>query len=758
MKHQYQVTFKTSDQRGAGTDAGVSFTLVGSSGVAHGVLNEGGWRLDGAGLRRGATKMVSVESEQPLGTIGAVVINFSPEPSRLADFVRGLLQRLPEEIKDFGKGVLRDPATSLGLDDAWNLEYVEVEHDGQRVHMPVHTWLSARDKAKMTVAFGASQCLPQRTPEYLKRFRALDLEDPEKNLSWEQRQGGDVPAISVYPLPLNFSHADRKARDFYGGLGVSIQSAVTGRLIELKNRLTLKPTDNFPDFQTYDVFFREFGGPPRMAANWKDDRYWGASFLTGPCAGYFQRVDALPARLAHLTDDSLRGPGGAAHPYMNGSSLAAEIAAKRIFIADFSMLKGLELKGDDATKFLDRRYCAPEACVLLRACTEQKPFQFLPIAIQLEDRKEAPLWLPSDAEWDWLTAKAFLMNAASAIHLIYLHWTMCHTAGGVFSAAVFKSFSTLHPLRSLLLPHVMYSVGLNRAAMGLLVNPTGIVEQIFSLGPHMFILDDRSSKIWSEEIKKPVQPDDISFEARSWSEWSGYMNMPREFKARGLDDKQALPQFPFRDLGMLLWDVLDSWVTEYLGLYYQSDDDCKNDPELHKFVNFLIEGFGKPPKNAPIDEYRAAKHSRKALHDLLLSYMFAVSVAHVQRNFTMYDFMAYPPFMSLLLRSPFPTKKGTCTERTFLDAMPSLFGTGAEVGLNGSLNRFSKDDWFIGKPLEEDWISDPAAVEAQRKYHAKLAAVGEEIERQNKALESAGAKHLLDPYLHPSRIPSCVAI
>ena len=202
---------------------------------------------------------------------------------------------------------------------------------------------------------------------------------------------------------------------------------------------------------------------------------------------------------------------------------------------------------------------------------------------------------------------------------------------------------------------------------------------------------------------------------------------------------------------------MDDWVKEYLALYYKSDEDCSGDAELQTFVKSLLVGLADAPK-AVLERYREAGRSIEALHELLLSYMFTVSVHHAQRNFTMYDFMAFPPFMSLLLRSPVPRAKGQATERSFLDAMPSVFGTGAEVGLNGSLNRFSEDDWLLGRPLQDDWILDDDAVAARDRYYARLEEAGEEVLRRNRALETENAHHLTDPYLHPSRIPSCVAI
>jgi len=41
---------------------------------------------------------------------------------------------------------------------------------------------------------------------------------------------------------------------------------------------------------------------------------------------------------------------------------------------------------------------------------------FLPIAIQLGSDKEAPIFTPADAEYDWLLAKMFFRTTQSCIH------------------------------------------------------------------------------------------------------------------------------------------------------------------------------------------------------------------------------------------------------------------------------------------------------------------------------------------------------
>ena len=484
MKQTYTVAFKTRNQRGAGSGARIRFTLIGPNGQVEGTLTEGAGRYFGNRLRPGEVRCVSIEAEHDIGAVDVVLVDYESKDYLAATLIRTFISWLPGPAQDMLKGVPRDPATWLGLDNAWCLESVDITHADTSYHVPVYSWLNNRDEATSTIGFATNVCLPQFTPEHVKPFRDQNLEDPQKSLGWITRRAGAIPALSTFPLPLNYNHTDRKAFDFYKGMFIAGRTAVSGMLLTLRH--TFRGPASIPSFDTYNTFFNKFGGPPRITKDWKDDALWGSTFLTGPCAGHFHQVDTLPQRLAHLNDSLLQSADGEPHPYMNGASLKAELEAGRIFLADLSIFNGLELRGDDIDRFLGPRHCAPSAVVLLRAATERDNFEMLPIAIQLEESANAPIWLPSDDEWDWLTAKAYIMNAASVFHLMHLHWSQSHNAAGVFAAAVKKCFSDLHPLRALLNPHANFTVGLNRAAQGLL-SPRGSGGTTGVPGPtHLF--------------------------------------------------------------------------------------------------------------------------------------------------------------------------------------------------------------------------------------------------------------------------------
>lgn len=54
------------------------------------------------------------------------------------------------------------------------------------------------------------------------------------------------------------------------------------------------------------------------------------------------------------------------------------------------------------------------------------------------------------------------------------------------------------------------------------------------------------------------------------------LHFPRELAKRGVDDREALPVYPFRDDGLRIWEALRSFVGEYVEHYYP---DAESYPE-----------------------------------------------------------------------------------------------------------------------------------------------------------------------------------
>lgn len=60
-------------------------------------------------------------------------------------------------------------------------------------------------------------------------------------------------------------------------------------------------------------------------------------------------------------------------------------------------------------------------------------------------------------------------------------------------------------------------------------------------------------------------------------------NPEQDLKARGVLDKSALPNYPYREHALVVWAALREYVREYVDLYYTEPHDIANDYELQAF-------------------------------------------------------------------------------------------------------------------------------------------------------------------------------
>ncbi|KAL1276559.1 hypothetical protein QQF64_036182 [Cirrhinus molitorella] len=60
---------------------------------------------------------------------------------------------------------------------------------------------------------------------------------------------------------------------------------------------------------------------------------------------------------------------------------------------------------------------------------------------------------------------------------------------------------------------------------------------------------------------------------------------PEAMKARGVDNKDDLPNYYYRDDGMMVWEAVKSYVSDVVRIYYSSDKTVQEDEEIQAFVH-----------------------------------------------------------------------------------------------------------------------------------------------------------------------------
>ena len=57
-------------------------------------------------------------------------------------------------------------------------------------------------------------------------------------------------------------------------------------------------------------------------------------------------------------------------------------------------------------------------------------------------------------------------------------------------------------------------------------------------------------------------------------------NIKQNTNELGIDDPTLLPNYHYRDDGILIWNAIEFYVTEIIGIFYKSDDDVNEDAKL----------------------------------------------------------------------------------------------------------------------------------------------------------------------------------
>ncbi|MEQ9364813.1 MAG: lipoxygenase family protein, partial [Leptospirales bacterium] len=447
-------------------------------------------------------------------------------------------------------------------------------------------------------------------------------------------------------------------------------------------------------------------------------------------------------------------------------SLSAAAREGRLYELDFDMLAGMPA-GDypRGPKYL----YAPYALFAV-ARSDRRLY---PVAIQCEAK--GAVFTPADA-WAWRMAKTIVEVADGNYHEAVLHLGRTHLVTEAFVLATRRQLDDSHPLSLLLRPHFEGTLYINDRAQSKLIAPGGGVEQLLA-----GTLDATRGLTGRDLLER--------FEFNKEF-------LPESLRARGVDDPDLLPDFPYRDDALPIWSAIAAWVSAYLGLYYHSDVDVLGDAELQRWASELVSpaggvlrGFGestqgrrasprkKIKKRESISTTEARRsipliQTRSYLEKALTQVIFTASAQHAVVNFPQNAIMSYTPTVPLALYAPAPVARA----KKSADAKPRP--AAAKRNSQGvGFEDYSEADWLAMLPpgdmaLEQmELTATLGSVHYTRlgKYPAghfrdtRVAVALSEYQRNLKNIESrikARNARRPEPYLFllPSKIPQSVNI
>lgn len=388
-----------------------------------------------------------------------------------------------------------------------------------------------------------------------------------------------------------------------------------------------------PGMQSFDDLFRLLALPP-LSAGWDDDLQFARMRVAGPNPLMIKRLTAADPRFP-VTDAMWKAALG------DTDSLDAAMSEGRAYLADYKDLDGAPNGATPVQKFS----AAPLA--LFGVPPQGAADRALrPVAVQCGQTPghSTPIFTPQDGG-AWRVAKLIVQVADGNMHELVAHLGRTHLVLEPFAIATPRTLPPQHPLRVLLDPHLVGTLPINQAAVSNLIAPGGPVDKLLASSIEF----------------------DGALAVRSVQTYDFTENLPTSFfKARGTDDAEALPQYPYRDDSLLLWGAIREWASAYLAIYYNSDADVAGDDELQSWQAELAS-----PAGGTLSQLPEVK-TFDALVDRVAWIIFTGSVQHAAVNFPQNDIMSFAPNLPLAAYQPPPVGPVAEPEQSVLRTLPPL--------------------------------------------------------------------------------------
>jgi arachidonate 15-lipoxygenase len=461
---------------------------------------------------------------------------------------------------------------------------------------------------------------------------------------------------------------------------------------------------------------------PAIAKKFAEDETFARMRVAGPNAVLIQRVTSVPANFPITDVEYLHGmrlgPGD--------DSIAQAIADRRLYLLDYAGLATMvpgTVNGHQ--KYLD--------LPLALFAVPPKGRSLQVVAIRLgQEAATAPLHLrpaPGAEDWAWEMAKFQVQVADGNYHEIFAHLARTHLVVEAAAVAMHRALSPEHPLFLLLVPHVEGTVFINNEAAGGLIAAGGPIEQLFA------------GTI--DTIQLAAVQDRLGFDFTA-------QMLPTELAGRGVDDVAGLPDYPYRDDGLLVWHAIERWVRAYVGVYYSGDEDVIGDTELAAFCAEL-RGQGRL-RGFPVIQ------SIDTLVSALTMIIFTGSAQHAAVNFPQQTDMTWVPNVTGSAWAPGADSPGPKDESTWFAMMPTV--DLALLQLNtlwvlGGVHFRKLGDYLSPDFPYHAWFLDPKVTRdggPLEAFRNDLRAVEAQVEKNN------AGRTVPYTFLLPSLIPQSINI
>ncbi len=545
-----------------------------------------------------------------------------------------------------------------------------------------------------------------------------------------QRLPGKSPHIEHMSSALKEVHGSAKYKEN------SVSDNVLGMFSKMGTPATKSVMSevDFDEFESLASYGNSYAilDSPDISGKWQDDKVFASQRLAGLNPMAIQRVtldsdepgvgvswNRLSAKLSSRIDEETLAYFGL------DIHLKEAVRQKRLYVCDYEALVGI--KPDvKAPGVKQEKILAPIALYI-----KSDNYSGLQLfAIQLDQSVDSDALLAKDKNKpgrinSWIMAKMIVQVSDVNYNQSVNHLLETHLIEDAMATSTRRQLHVEHPLRVLLTQHFTALLTINKAGEKLLLSDAGLIQQILETGlsGSLQLMKERYDT-WSFE--------DLDFPAR--------------LGLRGVDDAAALPYFPYRDDGLLLWDVLGRYVDAYIRNYYESDADVLEDYELQAWALELSE---------KVKGFSSKIESIGDLQTILHRIIWTAGPQHAAVNFPQIEYFGFVPNYptAFYTAPPENLSSAVVSNEELLKFLPPSDKVAAQIEVAIALSGYHYDSL-----LDYSEKLEPGAREICEQYYTELRdSTTKEIVKRNRDREEQRGL-LAYSYFLPENVPNSTSV
>ncbi|MEE6488054.1 hypothetical protein FKM82_015119 [Ascaphus truei] len=456
-----------------------------------------------------------------VGTKGCSEKNLLDKPL-YNDFERGSIDSYDVTAsEDLGEiQLIKIEKHKYWYEDSWYCRHITVKTPaGDHLEFPCYRWITT-DK-EVVLREGKAKLAQHDITHIHKQHRLKELQERQKLYRWKEWHPGFPSSIDAHchgDLPPDIQFDSEKGVDFILNYTKAMENLFVNSFMHMFQ-------SSWSDFADFEKIFVRISNTisEYVMQHWQEDFMFGYQFLNGCNPVLITKCKEIPSNFP-VTNEMVK------YSLERKVSLEEEIELGNIFIVDYKILDGISANATDPCTI---QYLASPICLLYNNIENK----IVPLAIQINQNPgpKNPIFLPTDSHHDWLLAKIWVRSSDFHIHQTVSHLLRTHLLSEVFGIAMYRQLPAVHPIFKLLVPHVRFTIAINTKAREQLICECGLFDKANATGGggHVQLL------------------------VRAMKEFT-YQSLlfPEAIKMRGMENKEEIPYYFFRDDGMKVWEAV----------------------------------------------------------------------------------------------------------------------------------------------------------------------------------------------------------